>query len=207
MKTAENLNPEIEMTLEEKMKVASNKRTQKRKAQRERAAKRKKEAQMVIKEKTALKKQKLDKNPTKMVNPPSKYERKSIYNVEDVIAKVLPHAISTQARRASKVDFDGDLIVMSSSRYQVFKYKGTDCVTCGLKGAHFAKEKEPSSGVYHFNLYGINEDGLEVMMTKDHIIPKSKGGKNELKNYQPMCTICNSAKGALTPAQLMELKS
>ena len=31
-------------------------------------------------------------------------------------------------------------------------------------------------------------------MTKDHIIPKSKGGKNELSNYQTMCTYCNNEK-------------
>jgi 5-methylcytosine-specific restriction endonuclease McrA len=32
------------------------------------------------------------------------------------------------------------------------------------------------------------------MITKDHIIPRSKGGKDILDNYQPMCIICNSKK-------------
>ena len=48
--------------------------------------------------------------------------------------------------------------------------------------------------VYHFNLYAINDSGDEVLMTKDHIIPKSKGGKNHLSNYQPMCCYCNCKK-------------
>ena len=30
----------------------------------------------------------------------------------------------------------------------------------------------------------------------DHIIPKSKGGKDHIDNYQLMCEECNSKKGA-----------
>jgi 5-methylcytosine-specific restriction endonuclease McrA len=32
-------------------------------------------------------------------------------------------------------------------------------------------------------------------MTKDHIVPKSKGGKDMLSNTQTMCVICNTKKG------------
>lgn len=32
-------------------------------------------------------------------------------------------------------------------------------------------------------------------MTIDHIRPRAKGGKDELENYQMMCTICNRDKG------------
>lgn len=31
-------------------------------------------------------------------------------------------------------------------------------------------------------------------MTKDHIMPKSKGGADSLSNYQTMCLPCNEAK-------------
>lgn len=44
-------------------------------------------------------------------------------------------------------------------------------------------------------LYAVDQDGEEVMMTKDHIIPVSKGGKNTLENYQTMCRKCNVQKG------------
>jgi 5-methylcytosine-specific restriction endonuclease McrA len=47
---------------------------------------------------------------------------------------------------------------------------------------------------FHLNLYGIDSNGREVMLTKDHIIPRSKGGKNKLSNYQPMCIHCNKKK-------------
>lgn len=72
---------------------------------------------------------------------------------------------------------------------QVFCEKGTKCVKCGVEGGYFAAEE---SGINKavLNLY-TNDD---VLMTKDHIIPKSYGGGNYISNYQPMCKICNNKK-------------
>tara|TARA_B100002019_G_C21190491_1_gene558544 strand:+ start:221 stop:628 length:408 start_codon:yes stop_codon:yes gene_type:complete len=96
--------------------------------------------------------------------------------------------------------FDGDYIKMYSERYQVFK-KSLVCSKCSIKGSFFAKERNANwrkdkyhRGHYHFNLYAVDENGNEVLMTKDHIIPKSKGGSNSLKNYETMCKVCNEKK-------------
>jgi 5-methylcytosine-specific restriction endonuclease McrA len=93
-------------------------------------------------------------------------------------------------------EIDGVMVKMSSQRYAVFK-KSLVCVKCGISGVFFAIEKpeKPENAKYHLNLYAINKDGKEVLMTKDHIVPKSKGGKNVLTNYQTMCYTCNYEKG------------
>lgn len=40
-----------------------------------------------------------------------------------------------------------------------------------------------------------------VMMTKDHIVPRSKGGPTNWNNLQVMCSICNGEKGNSYPEQ------
>lgn len=77
-----------------------------------------------------------------------------------------------------------------SHRLRLFKTNLT-CVSCGRVGAYFGLDLDPPCGHPHLNLY--TEDG--ILMTKDHIVPKSKGGSNEMSNYQTMCTTCNWKKG------------
>lgn len=88
--------------------------------------------------------------------------------------------------------FSGIAIKMSSARYFLFRNKGTDCVRCGAKGEYFSITSQ--NGSHHLNLIALDKDGNKVLMTKDHIIPKSKGGKNTEGNLQPMCVKCNMEK-------------
>lgn len=131
------------------------------------------------------------------------YERKSVHTIQDV----LQHVPSLDAPKRDKIkhDFQGDLIKMASDRYIVFS-QSLICPCCGLHASFFAKErhinfktKQPLSESYHFNLYGINSEGQEVMFTKDHIIPKAKGGLNSISNYQTMCKVCNELKKDTLP--------
>jgi hypothetical protein len=94
--------------------------------------------------------------------------------------------------------FDSHQVKMDSLRYQLFKTKGTTCVSCKLEAQYFALEAFKSDAqkeipVVHFNLYAI-QNGKEILFTKDHIHPKSKGGKDVLENMQTMCEHCNCKK-------------
>ncbi|MFC2150110.1 HNH endonuclease [Calditrichota bacterium] len=43
----------------------------------------------------------------------------------------------------------------------------------------------------------VEEHG--IVMTIDHIIPVSKGGKNDIQNLRALCMSCNMAKGSEIP--------
>lgn len=118
--------------------------------------------------------------------------RKSTHSIEEVYAAVSSTMFN---KRKTRIMFKGDEIKSNSQRYQTFFTKGLRCVTCGIEGRFFAKEKTVNDQRYHLNLYAVNPNGQEVLMTKDHIIPQSRGGKNTLDNYQTMCVVCNTRKG------------
>lgn len=42
-------------------------------------------------------------------------------------------------------------------------------------------------------------------LTKDHIIPKVQGGKNTKRNYQTLCSDCNTRKGGMSDNQVAKL--
>ncbi|OIP00735.1 MAG: hypothetical protein AUJ97_07710 [Bacteroidetes bacterium CG2_30_32_10] len=60
--------------------------------------------------------------------------------------------------------------VMPGIRWQVFKRDNWRCVACGQSA----------------------DDN--VILHIDHIIPRSKGGKDEINNYQTLCETCNIGK-------------
>ena len=59
---------------------------------------------------------------------------------------------------------------MSGVRWQVFKRDNWKCVACGRSA----------------------EDGS--ILHVDHILPRSKGGRDEINNYQTLCFVCNIGK-------------
>jgi len=121
------------------------------------------------------------------------YRRLGTFQIDEILEFIGPR----------KKEFMGYLIKMNSLRYHTFK-KNIKCAGCGIEGTHFALESHNYPQCLtnlHFNLYAINAYGDEVLMTKDHIIPRSKGGRDHIDNMQTMCTKCNGEKDDKMPEE------
>lgn len=60
------------------------------------------------------------------------------------------------------------------------------------KGRHLKREWEILKEMFGFCLHcGLETDYLD----KDHIVPISDGGSDDIENLQPLCQRCNSRKG------------
>lgn len=114
------------------------------------------------------------------------YIRIAVYPVDQIIPKIGRNKIW------SDKGFD---LKLGSQRLLTFKRSQT-CSNCGIVGEFFALEKHKfqQSDRPHLNLYAIDKNGYEILMTKDHIIPRSLGGSNRLTNLQTMCHACNVQK-------------
>ena len=59
--------------------------------------------------------------------------------------------------------------------------------------------------IFERDLYRCINCGTHKSLSVDHIIPVSKGGGNEIKNLQTLCTTCNSSKGSRSMTEWLEL--
>lgn len=73
--------------------------------------------------------------------------------------------------------------VMPAMRWRVFQRDRWKCVSCGR---------------------GSEND---VILHVDHIVPRSKGGKDELGNYQTLCHLCNIGKSNKDQTDLRKSKA
>lgn len=71
--------------------------------------------------------------------------------------------------------------VMPAIRWQVFQRDNWKCVACGKSAAN------------------------DVILHVDHIIPRSKGGQDEMDNYQTLCSVCNIGKSNKDETDLRQL--
>lgn len=80
-------------------------------------------------------------------------------------------------------------------RAQILNEIGHHCSEegCHLSGFHYGLGIDKGGGI-HLDLYGYDKDGDLVMVTIDHIKPKSKGGSDSVENLRPYCKIHNEIK-------------
>lgn len=99
-------------------------------------------------------------------------------------------------------------IKASSLRLECLVRNNT-CVKCGREGALWLLQAhhcwtDDDGNIHlretpHLNLYAVNDNDTLVLMTRDHIIPRSKRGADILENLQTLCTICNAEKADKLP--------
>jgi 5-methylcytosine-specific restriction endonuclease McrA len=112
----------------------------------------------------------------------------------------------------------------SSKRLEVFS-KNLKCITCCRVGNIFLVQSHKIRNIEscrfcvyhkhmekshldnpHINMYHVEPNGSLMLMTKDHIVPSSKGGSDHIDNLQTMCSKCNSKKGNLPFEEFLALK-
>jgi hypothetical protein len=126
-------------------------------------------------------------------------ERLKILDLQEVLddTELTPEG----SKKKNREFYHGYYVNLTSQRLQLFKLKGTKCVSCGEEASYAAIELPNGMDYPHINIYGVNKEGKDIMFTKDHIIPKIRGGRNVLENYQVMCQTCNLVKGALEDSE------
>lgn len=133
------------------------------------------------------------------------YIRHAVAPIEEIISAMLAGS--------TKHTYNGLTFNISSLRLRTFcrdaglgKLK---CAGCGLDAKFFAIEafaRNSDNKSVHANLYGVREDGKEVLFTHDHILARALGGEDTLKNSQTMCGPCNWAKGAQEGRQVNQAR-
>jgi hypothetical protein len=127
------------------------------------------------------------------------------YSIQEVFDMLGEEALSIKTQPThtrESIEVEGFQVYKKSLRYATFYQKGCKCCVCGKEGTYFKLDADRDGGNIegrrHFNLYA--EDG--TLMTKDHILPKRWGGKDDIDNMQTMCKDCNEAKGSLYEAEI-----
>lgn len=86
----------------------------------------------------------------------------------------------------------GERVKRDYKRFAVLRAHSLQCCFCGLKATRFLVSRHKND---HVMPYSINAYAGEVMLTWDHILPKSHGGSDHVDNGRVACGPCNMRRG------------
>lgn len=146
--------------------------------------------------------------PSKKINTLVRNNLKIIHNTkkyylnfqaaEKLVNLVNQHTSPSNLVLTSKTPLKNYKIKLSQTVKTVIKDNFT-CVICKKKAVKAVLTKNIKSKSITINFYIKGN----VLLTKDHIVPKTNDGKNTQLNYQCMCQLCNLEKGALDNFQFL----
>lgn len=119
-------------------------------------------------------------------------KNKSIISFGEVTVEEVKTLVKN--KRCNSFIFFGKRVSTKACILQIIFEQGLSCVKCGIEINRFIVQqhiKEYESGNARAHLAPYHDTRL---FTKDHIVPKSKGGIDSKKNYQLMCCKCNGKK-------------
>lgn len=115
------------------------------------------------------------------------------YDVDYILSLV--H--TNRPKPAAHINFDTQIgtvrVCIHNHKLRCFK-NNKHCAECGLVGNLFLLQQNYECNSVFLEMYHRDEHGL-TLFTKDHIFPRSRGGKDSFENLQTMCYICNTKKG------------
>ena len=89
---------------------------------------------------------------------------------------------------------DGRTLGDKRREYYNLKGLGRYARKLGAEGIFTTEEWEEIKKRYNYTCFHCDRMEPYIKLTKDHIIPLSKGGSNYIQNIQPLCQGCNSRK-------------
>ena len=84
--------------------------------------------------------------------------------------------------------------ISKTSEYYVIRQQKRKALKLKNGGIFTIDEWEDLKAKFKNMCLGCKKSEPEVKLTIDHIIPVSKGGRNEVSNIQPLCRSCNASK-------------
>jgi hypothetical protein len=125
-----------------------------------------------------------------------KHEVLARFNVDEILNLVPSEDNGNYGLKAAiETDFGTIYVSIASKKLLTFK-QSIICASCDAKVAYFLLLRNPhAKGRASLELF--TEDNK--LLTRDHIMPRSLGGSNDMSNSQTMCLTCNSKKGSKAP--------